>query len=156
MCHLLEHFANVTVLDACLLSFLPWYIFMNLNCSIWVAQLMEFYSAVLFCRKLAPVPTVRNYSMLMEFWQVSLALPSSCVYPSYSVLCTSRPSSRPPSRIHLKIADFATEELASVFMQISSYYIVASKLTVSLYNLAILHSTLYLWVLCWKSAVVCH
>ena len=57
MCHLLEHFDNVTALDACLLSFSPWYIFMDLNCSIWVAQLMEFYSAVLFCRKLAPVPT---------------------------------------------------------------------------------------------------
>ena len=29
---------------------------------------MEFYSAVLFYRRLTEVPTVRNYSTLVEFW----------------------------------------------------------------------------------------
>ena len=95
---------------------------------------MEFYSAVLFCRKLASVPTVRNYSTLMEFWQVSLALPSSCICPSYSVLCSSRPSSRPPSRNHLKIADFATEKQASAFLS-NFIILVASN---SLYHSTIL------------------
>ena len=115
---------------------------------------MDGYSAILFCRKLAPVPHVSNYSTIMEFWPIGLALLSSCICSSYSALCSSRLSSRPPRRIHLKIADLVmTGEQASAVLQI---ILVALN---SLYHCTILlfftpHCS-YLWGLCVKNQVLC-
>ena len=115
---------------------------------------MEFYSAVLFYRRLSPVLGVRNYSTLLEFWQVVFALPSSCICPSYSVLCSSRPS-RPPSQNYLKIADLAmTGEQASGVKQFHR-----TNISDSLYHCTILlFFTLHcIFGFCVsKSAVVCH
>ena len=94
--------------------------------------------------------TVRNYSMLIEFWQVGLTLPSSCIRPSYSALCTSRLSSRPPRQ------NPPEEWRKNRPVHLCKCHRTSSfRLTVSLYNLTILHSTLYLWGLCVKNQLLC-